>query len=671
MIARRPARGPRPVVALVFACLALRAGAAEGATPRRVHLLDLTGDLPPRLEIGGVQQPVLAFDPAGQATIGGTETKVPPSRTIEVTLALPAGWSSDQLIASALVVVDGVPRWQPPTLQRTTPPVAVFQFRGKEVGRSVRLIVVGSSQPKPGPRRRTLGPVTVAPGSHLRVAIGVPAGACKFAPPTVVRVDAIQGRRSRAVLHRRLDQMSPCDQWIPFDIALAGVAGPDLRFRFRMRARRKYHAGRVLAATIGDPIVEAPASASPPPNVILISLDTLGAKHLGAYGYPFPTSPNLDALVPTGTLFEHVVAAYPSTAASHMTLFTGRLPASHGVRGYLDVLAPVVPTLPQALRAAGYLNAAFTEDATLAVSMGFGRGFHEYRENRSATTWGTTGRVRQTLGDARRWLDTAPGDPFFLFIHTYQVHTPYTPPPSHALAVRPDEPCDPKAPPVRLYDGEVHYLDERLARFLRYLSTRRFLERTLVIITADHGESFGEHGHQAHGHCLHEEAMQVPLLVLGPGITPGRRVADRIGLVDLAPTILDLAGVPPLPDADGRSVVPALRGAPLEARPLVAELEGPLGPMGGTPSPNQRAVWVGDHKVIHDLENGMWWFTDLAHDPDETAVTSLPPIEVLATMKERLEWYHTLTPVAGQGIVGEGTITPAAIEKLRALGYVE
>jgi arylsulfatase A-like enzyme len=636
----------------------------------RVHLVDLARTLPPQVELGGVSEPVVAFDPAGRATIGGADTTVPLSGSLKVPLALPDGWPPMQLLANALVVIDGQTRWQTPSIARTPSPVATFTFKPTEAGKPVRLVVIGVIAPAPGSRRRSFGPVTVAPGTHLRLTLGVEPTSCRYFPPTLLRVDAIEGRRSRAVLHRRID-VPTCDAWEPVDVALDELAGRTVRFRFRLHGRGTVARMRVLTQEIGDPVLEPPPGAHRPPNVILVSLDTLGAKHLGLYGYEEPTSPNLDALAGEATVFDHAVAHYPSTAASHMSVFTSRLPAFHGVRGLLDVLAPRVDTLPRVLRRAGYTTAAFTEDATLEAAMGFARGFHHYRENRSPTLFGTAGRVRHTLGDAMRWLESRPGQPFFLFVHTYQVHTPYTPPPSHRIAVRPE--LDPNTPPVpaQLYDGEVHYLDERLGRFLRYLRTRGLLEHTLLVVMADHGESFGEHGHDGHGRCLHEEVMHVPLIVRMPGASGGRRVTERVGLVDVAPTILELAGAPPLPNADGRSLVAALRGGAVAARPLVAELQGPLGPMNGVAKPNQRAVWVGDYKAIRDVDSGAWTFADVAHDPTETPLESLPPPDVLGVMNKTLDWYATITQATGETVVGESVVTPDSIEKLRALGYLE
>lgn len=320
--------------------------------------------------------------------------------------------------------------------------------------------------------------------------------------------------------------------------------------------------------------------------VVLVSVDTLRADHLGCYGYSRPTSPCVDAFSARAILFERAYAPSFTTADSHMSMFTGVYPSVHGVRTVwkeepdFRPLDPGITTLPELLRASGYATAGFTGGGNVAPEHGFGRGMDVYEALEDDAA-----RVDKVLAFARQQGSR----PYFLFVHTYSVHDPYTPSPPWARSFDPTyagriqsdlaalrrvatsfdseralfwSPVDRKdsrdvAHLVALYDGEIRQLDEHLCRLLDGLLTLH--PRPLVVLTSDHGEQFAEHGGFLHT-ALYEELIHVPLLVWHPRLTRPGRVHERVSLVALMPTLLDLLGLPPAVQAQGRSLRSLLAG---------------------------------------------------------------------------------------------------------------
>jgi arylsulfatase A-like enzyme len=298
-----------------------------------------------------------------------------------------------------------------------------------------------------------------------------------------------------------------------------------------------------------------------PRGIVLISIDTLRADHLGAYGYPLDTSPFFDELSARGTLFEHAIVQLPGTLPSHMTMFTGLYPAQHGVYPPDSVLSSEIPTLPELFHAAGFRTAGFTEGGYTAGHFGFSRGFDVFGDQ----TPSKPGGAEYTFNKAREWVDTLqPGDRFFLFVHTYEVHDPYMPPESYrANAWKGQEPdtWEPngvnltaasrgRLPVTReaieyyaaLYDACIREVDDVLRGFLEHLWKIRLSRDTTVVITSDHGEEFFEHGSFVHRQ-VYDETLHVPLLFRRLGQRHGARVPDLVETVDLAPTLLEVAGI--------------------------------------------------------------------------------------------------------------------------------
>ena len=344
-------------------------------------------------------------------------------------------------------------------------------------------------------------------------------------------------------------------------------------------------------------IAAAACSPAKLPSVVLISVDTLRADALGAYGGLLPT-PAFDRFAREGVLFEKAFAPAPATAPSHATLFTGQQVQRHGVLRNGDALPDTASTLAEAFRTHGYATAGFVSSFVLDPRFGWDQGFAHFDatlpENGSTmgrqkpypgAFWaeqrfaGFDRRATLTTEAAIAWLEEA-SEPFFLFVHYFDPHAPYAPPPTfgeRSAAFR--VPLDGRAVAglapaqlarlVQLYHGEVLYVDDALAALLDAVA-RHSHDEALVVVTGDHGEGLGQHGWLEHATQLYDEQIRVPLLVRWAGQVPeGRRVATPVELADVAPTLLELAGIAPPEPRDGRSLAAAIRdGAELPPRPL-------------------------------------------------------------------------------------------------------
>ena len=315
----------------------------------------------------------------------------------------------------------------------------------------------------------------------------------------------------------------------------------------------------------------------PTRGLIYISLDALRADHLGAYGYDRPTSPVFDSLAQRGILFERAFAPYPSTLVSNISLFTGLYPMRHAVYPPSRVLSSEVATLPEHLRDHGFRTMAHTEGGYMAGGFGFERGFERYTEFPHETE----GQIERTFRLGESFLrQVGPEERFFLLLHSYTTHDPYYPLPDYASLYWAGEPPegapDPTGATLRsinkgrleageevaayysaLYDSSIRYADDVLAALFETLDRLGLAEDTTVVVTSDHGEEFREHGHFGHTQ-VYPESLRIPLLVVHPDLAQGIRVPWLMSVVDVAPTLLDLLGVPPMEGTDGRSLVPWL-----------------------------------------------------------------------------------------------------------------
>ncbi len=324
--------------------------------------------------------------------------------------------------------------------------------------------------------------------------------------------------------------------------------------------------------------------APPIQNVVLISIDTLRRDHVGLHGYEKAVSPAIDALGRRGVWFDQAICQAPWTTPSTASFLTSLYPSMMrlGDFGAPGRIAEGVTTLAESLRARGFRTCAVTCGGCVAGDLGFAQGFEEYVDEPVA--------MAVTVARANAWLDTlAPGEPFFLFLHTYDVHN-YAP--SEAYRARWVGPYQGGLPAgadlapylqsfdkkeeiarfgaedwrhvVERYDAALNEVDERLADFLRQLEERGLLDSTLVVLLSDHGEEFGEHGSAGHGFTMYEENLRVPLIFAHASLPQDRRIDAQVRLIDVAPTIADLLGAAPPPEWQGQSLVPLLRGQPAD-----------------------------------------------------------------------------------------------------------
>ena len=390
-------------------------------------------------------------------------------------------------------------------------------------------------------------------------------------------------------------------------------------------------------------------------RVVLVTIDTLRADHVGVYGAGPERTPTLDALAARGVRFEQAISPAPLTLPSHATLLTGRDPPAHRVHhNTLFRLEDGVPTLAAHLHERGFATAAFVGAFVLDSRFGLARGFDVYDDElslRAPSQGGAAVAERpadQVVDAALAWLATAP-DRFFLWVHLYDPHAEHRPPAPFSARFAGD-----------LYAGEIAFADAQLGRLVAALDARWPGGDTLLVATADHGESLGEHGEDTHSYTLYDATQHVPLIAVGPRIAAGASVPGVVRLADVAPTVLDALGAEPLPGASGRSLLPLAAGA--EDAPRVAYLETLATQLDWRWSP-LFGVRTARHKYLRAPRPELY---DLQEDPKELhnlAATSPQLVaELDALVAER---------VAARGpALPNLELTPDARARLEALGYL-
>jgi arylsulfatase A-like enzyme len=357
-----------------------------------------------------------------------------------------------------------------------------------------------------------------------------------------------------------------------------------------------------------SPAAVAPSAPRRPTGTsfLLLTIDTLRADHLGAYGYGRPTSPHLDDLARTSVVFERAFSASNHTPRSIPALLTGLYPSrlAWKKRGNYPPLADEVRTLADDLKAAGYRTAGVFPHWY----------FHKRRNlHRSFDVWdlsaapgeddGSAVTAPQVSRRARHHLRAlaAGPSPFFLWVHYYEPHYPYVEHEGIRFGSK----------MVDRYDGEIRFVDRHIGEVLRDLEAAGVAHNTAVVVTSDHGEAFGEHKKHWHGHALYNEQVRVPFLLRAPGVAAGRVFAP-VSTVDLVPTVLEIAGLPERPGLSGRSLLGLARGRSERPGPVFVELLAyPNFPR------SMRAVVLGDLKLIHDISENRFELYDLAADPGE------------------------------------------------------
>jgi choline-sulfatase len=400
-------------------------------------------------------------------------------------------------------------------------------------------------------------------------------------------------------------------------------------------------------------------------NLLVITLDTTRADRLGAYGYADAGTPVLDRLAREGTIFRHATSSAPLTLPSHSSIFTGRFPPAHGVRDnggfFLD---PKEQTLAETLQGSGFNTAGFVAAYVLDSKWGINQGFSKYVDDfdlskyRAISLGAIQRPANEVVDHALDWLrgvESGASSRFFAWVHLYDPHTPYEAPEPYksAFAGKP-------------YQAEIAFADAQVGRLIAFLEERKLLDRTVVVVAGDHGESLGDHGEQAHGFFIYESVMHVPFIVRAPVATMrGRVVDDPVRLVDITPTALDLLGVRSQTPMDGKSLVPLLTGATREmGLESYSEALYPLHHYGWS---DLRSLREGRFKLIAAPRPELY---DLAEDPGETKNLFGDRRALGERMQARLDEMETEWAKGDRGKPAPVDVDPDAKARLAALGYV-
>lgn len=509
-------------------------------------------------------------------------------------------------------------------------------------------------------------------------------------------ITASQAGKAYDVLDELLPVTAHTSGWNSFSIDLSifeGSISLDFLTEFAPGASASGNAGAALGLFSAPVILQyAPRKR---PNIILVSLDTLRAMNLAPYGYERDTAPFMtDFFTTKGQIVERAYSPAADTLYGHTAMLYGReAPAvlRKITKNRIQHVAGAAP-LADALRAAGYRTVAFTENANVAADWGFSRGFEIYDEEKSiGSEPGKGSFIRQTFDRGIEWMSRHRDQQLFVFLHTYEVHNPYEPP--NSLAQLYPTPTDAGAPrrDLDLYDREIRYTDGEMQRLVGKLEEFGLLDNSILIVTSDHGEEFGEHGGRYHNARLWEEILRVPLFIHAPGILPGgTRRAGPVTLQDIYPTLCELLAIDCPEHLDGRSVAEHLRkGTPVEAGSFVAESRGTLRFTyeGLDPNWTPPANAVVDlpwklHRTLVDGKHSYELF-NLVDDPQERANRYGQPNTPSARLRAVVDEYEALAEQQKAAMVtkyrsvnsgASSTDNPqdaAREKKLRALGYIE
>lgn len=394
-------------------------------------------------------------------------------------------------------------------------------------------------------------------------------------------------------------------------------------------------------------------------NVLLITLDTTRADHLGSYGYDLARTPNLDGLAREGLRFARVYCPAPLTLPSHASIMTGLYPATHGVHNNGHELPSKIRTLAEILKGHGFATAAFVSSFSVDSRFGLGRGFDVYDDTfqPQAPLKGANAerRAEETFARFSRWLDNNSPDRFFVWVHYYDPHLPYDPPSPYR-----------EGSPGRPYDGEIAYMDHYVGAILERLKAKGLLDKTLVVVAGDHGEGLGDKVETGHGIFLYEETLRVPLIFHNLKTFPRPRVVESaVRLVDVAPTILEMIGLKSeATDMQGQTLTPWIRkkaGADLDS--LVE-----------TFYPRENFGW----SELVGIVSGPWKYIqaprpelyDLKNDPGERSDLASSSTARAGELRKKLEQELLRLSARPGAQGGQAAVGTDDRERLRSLGYV-
>jgi arylsulfatase A-like enzyme/Tfp pilus assembly protein PilF len=412
------------------------------------------------------------------------------------------------------------------------------------------------------------------------------------------------------------------------------------------------------------PVDAERAGAPPKPNVILITIDTLRPDHLGCYGYKSIQTPHIDQLALESARFTTVVSQVPQTLPSHCSILTSTYPMSHGVRDNVGYrLDDSKTTLAEVLKQRGFQTGAFVGSYVLDSRFGLGQGFDAYDDhfNPEKNPDGflkleqLERRGDEVVNHAIQWIgNTNSQSPFFAWIHLYDPHDPYDPPPPFKVRYR-----------SNLYDGEIAYADEQVGRLITFLSKRGLYDKTLIVLTSDHGESFGEHREFKHGYFLYDTTLLVPLLIKPIRHAFGKlTIEEQVRLVDVAPTILQILELPRVADFQGMGLLGLLAGKQKQLQ-LEAYSETFYPAQFGASS--LRSLRRAGSKFIEAPKPELY---DLKADPGELRNVYASNQALANQLKNRLGEMSTAFVDKQPGQNSQMALSPEELEKFGALGYV-
>jgi arylsulfatase A-like enzyme/Flp pilus assembly protein TadD len=421
----------------------------------------------------------------------------------------------------------------------------------------------------------------------------------------------------------------------------------------------------LLAALLIFPLLASAADTpNNPPNVVLITIDTVRADHVGCYGYKLIETPHLDDLAAAGVRFTNAYTPVPITLPAHGVMLTGTYPMRTGLHDFSgNRLNASQPTLATLLHAKGYTTGAVLGSAVLDSRFGLNRGFDFYYDHfdfsrldeRNIDAMMRPG--NEVIDRALGWLEGNRRKPFLLWVHLYDAHHPYNPPPPYLQKYR-----------TRPYDGGIAFVDAQVGRVVSYLKAKGLYDRALVVVAADHGEGLGEHGEKTHGFFIYDTTLHVPLIFKLPSGTGPQKsvVADAANLADILPTVLEIIGASSPKEVQGRSLVPSIAG-----KPATTEAEN----YAETYLPRIHFNWSElrglRFRQYHFIDAPRPELYDLSADPHELKNLYSTKRAVASVMRVRLGQLVTqFTPATGEKTAEKTGLDPALVERLKSLGYV-
>jgi arylsulfatase A-like enzyme/Tfp pilus assembly protein PilF len=419
---------------------------------------------------------------------------------------------------------------------------------------------------------------------------------------------------------------------------------------------------QIFAGVIAAAWAQTASARNSPPDVYLITIDTLRADHVGCYGYKQVETPALDALAADGVRFTEAFTHSPITNTSHITILTGLLPSVHGVTDFAVPLSPQHATAAELLKKHGYQTGAFIGAVILdsnTLAPGLDRGFDFYdnfpkSENKDAAgkngaRWGRVERRgMEVVEHAEAWFNQHRAGPHFVWVHLYDPHDPYEPPPPFSEKYKDN-----------LYDGEIAYADSALAHWIAFLKKAGAYDNAIIIVTGDHGEGLGEHGEDTHGLFLYDSTLHVPLILKMPLKTAGAAhrgavIDNQVRTTDILPTILSTTGVSAPAELNGESLLPLIESKNSTNRDLFGETDYPL--RWGWAS--LRALRTDNRKLIEAPRPELY---DLQADPKELKNLYTPDAanaKAQAMQSAMAKWKSKLPPHANSGKPGESLPDP-------------